>query len=216
MKRIDLTGERYGRLTGVCFAWMNGRREHRRSVWLFHCDCGNDHFAAVNLVKSGQIKSCGCLQREAVRANITHGQCRTNARTPEYDCWADMKGRCTNPKNPAYQHYGRRGITICERWLHSFENFLADMGPRPPGTSLDRIDNNGNYEPGNCRWALPWEQRRNQRNTKLTLETANWMRFCSAQLGWPRRLLSECNNVSPTTVRRILIGDIWNMRRATP
>lgn len=96
------------------------------------------------------------------RANTVHGGARRGAVTREYGSWHAMLQRCENPKHHAFKNYGGRGIVVCERW-HLLENFLADMGPRPPGKSLDRINNNGNYEPGNCRWATPKEQIANQR-----------------------------------------------------
>jgi hypothetical protein len=105
----------------------------------------------------------------------------TRSRTPTYVSWASIAPRCGNPNHPAYPRYGGRGITVCERWA-SFENFLADMGERPAGLSLDRIDNNGNYEPGNCRWATPKEQSSNREGTRLiawqgeTLCVKEWSR----------------------------------------
>ncbi len=98
-----------------------------------------------------------------------HGQSKRGASTPVYSRWHGMKQRCLNPDNPAYDRYGGRGITVCERWL-TFENFYADMGDPPPGMTLDRIDVNGNYEPGNCRWTSLAEQARNRRPYKLSAE----------------------------------------------
>jgi hypothetical protein len=103
----------------------------------------------------------GHVQAKSKR-NTTHGL----TDTPEHRSWAHMKNRCTNPNNDAWKHYGGRGIRVCDSWLESFEQFLADMGERPNGTSLDRIDVDGHYEPGNCRWATAVEQNNNQRRTR--------------------------------------------------
>lgn len=117
--------------------------------------------------------------------------------TPEYQAWASMKHRCTNPNNKRWPRYGGRGIRVCEEWM-SFENFFADMGPRPPGMSLDRIDNDGNYEPANCRWASVEDQNRNRSNVihltheGETLCVAEWTRlglgkntiYARLQRGW--------------------------------
>ncbi len=97
---------------------------------------------------------------------LKHGACLGGHQTREYTSWAHMRTRCNNPEHVDFADYGGRGIRVCDRWK-SFENFLADMGPRPPGTSIDRIDNNGSYEPGNCRWATQTEQRLNARNCRM-------------------------------------------------
>jgi hypothetical protein len=110
-------------------------------------------------LKRGLIKSCGCLQRETVgEIARTHGQ----SLTATYISWTGMKSRCFNKRQPNFQHYGAKGVTVCNRWLQ-YENFLADMGERPVGKTLDRIDPVGNYEPNNCRWATPMEQTHNRR-----------------------------------------------------
>lgn len=154
-------GQRYGRLISI-----NRIKTSRRSRWLFRCDCGSKHVADAAHVRNGSIRSCGCLHREglAIRARIqnrTHGL----TKSPEYRTWRGMVNRCRNPRNPDYPYYGGRGIEVCDRW-RSFENFLVDMGPRPSlKYSIERREVNGNYEPGNCRWATTAEQSVNRRNT---------------------------------------------------
>lgn len=101
--------------------------------------------------------------------NVKHGHKRVEVETTEYRVWKGIIQRCTNPKRLSWRYYGGRGITVCDRWRFSFENFLADMGPRPAGRSIDRIDNDGNYEPGNCRWATCKEQRANRSDSQTVV-----------------------------------------------
>lgn len=155
--RLDLTGQRFGRLTVVGYSHTN---RNRKSVWNCHCDCGNDcQVAGERLVRL--TRSCGCLIRETTASrNTTHGQ----RRSKEYGSWRAMKERCHNQNSEKFADYGGRGITVCDRWRYSFEAFLSDMGDKPsPRHTIDRIDNDRGYEPGNCRWATPSEQRLNQR-----------------------------------------------------
>jgi DNA-binding XRE family transcriptional regulator len=128
--------------------------------------------------------------------------------TPTHASWTSMRQRCLNSNAPKYHLYGGRGVTISDRWLgeHGMSNFLADMGERPAGTSLDRIDPEGNYEPGNCRWATPIEQRRNRRDVKLTQADVDWIR---SGTGLTQREMAERLGINPSAVSRIVRGESW-------
>lgn len=156
-----LIGQRFGRLLAV----ENTRKKKRTQVIIkCKCDCGNIIETYHNHLKNGNTKSCGCLQKEAIRdIAFIHGHARPKKKTPTYITWKAMRNRCYYPKIHNYNSYGGRGIIVCERWKNSFENFLEDMGERPEGTTLDRINPNGNYEPSNCRWATNEEQSKNKR-----------------------------------------------------
>lgn len=165
----DLTGERFGRLTVVSRGPDQVSAGGKiRACWNCVCDCGKHCLTAGFCLKSGNTKSCGCIKME-----ILQGRCGENhplylhgkATSPEYHSWNGAVLRCQNESYESYRNYGGRGISVCDRWANSFAAFLEDMGNRPPGTSLDRIDVNGNYEPGNCRWASAKTQSRNQRKT---------------------------------------------------
>jgi hypothetical protein len=168
MPRIDLTGQRFGRLVTICAT--SERAVGGSILWRCRCDCGTNVNASCANLRRGAVASCGCLQRDwtkSGKANFKHGYAHSGAESSEFNIWCTMKARCFNPNSEKFPDYGGRGITVCERWLNSFENFLADMGPRPEGKTLDREQVNGNYEPGNCRWATPKEQRANQRPRSL-------------------------------------------------
>ena len=155
----ELVGQRFGRLTVLQQApsW-NGRR-----CYICLCDCGCVRIHPISRLRSGDMRSCGCLNREVLATRkLVHGDTWQGGSTPEYRAWLNMKGRCYNPKNASYRRYGGRGLTVIERWRNSFEAFLEDMGRRPsPQHSLDRIDNSLGYFPENCRWATAVVQKRN-------------------------------------------------------
>lgn len=153
----DIGGRRFGRLVAIrVFDQVFGT--HR---WLCQCDCGGQATPTIGALRSSRTQSCGCLRREPRIDNFIHG---LNCSDPTYASWHDMHTRCTNPKSNSFKNYGERGIKICERW-NNFMNFLADMGSRPERKVLDRIDNDGNYEPSNCRWATYVESARNTRKS---------------------------------------------------
>lgn len=158
-KVIDLTGQTFGRLTVTSRISARG---DRRTKWECLCSCGRKTVSVADNLRSGRSQSCGCLRAEAT---TKHGNARKSGNTSEYGTWEGMNARCFNEKSNGFRHYGGRGITVCDRWRESFENFIADMGPKPtPKHSIDRFpDMNGNYEPSNCRWATPSEQSRNTR-----------------------------------------------------
>lgn len=165
----DLTGQTFLRLTVRAFA---GSKQGRR-LWLCSCVCGGEATATTKNLRSGNTRSCGCLQREKVTSrNTVHGLAHRKKRHSLYSTWGNILKRCSSPAAQYYHLYGGRGITVCERWkngeggLSAFECFVADMGPRPfLSASIDRKDNDGNYEPSNCRWATKKEQCLNTRRS---------------------------------------------------
>lgn len=153
----QMLGKRYGRLVVQSHAGVKKQKHY----WNCLCDCGSTHVTNTNSLTQGHTQSCGCLQAEVMaRGNVVHGL----SRTPAYTAWLNIRARCENEASPSYKNYGGRGIRVCDRW-QSFDNFFADMGQPPSAQhSIERLNNNGNYEPDNCIWATRYQQSRNRRN----------------------------------------------------
>jgi hypothetical protein len=165
---VDMTGQRFERLTVVR---VHHRDERRRTFWLCRCDCGVETVVERGNLRTGNTSSCGCFRKEKLVAAAKHGHNRPGNRSPEYHSWTSMWARVRDGSGRRWKDYGARGISVCASWA-SFEVFLRDMGPRPPGTSLDRINNDGPYEPANCRWATQSQQNANQRRSRANRNAA--------------------------------------------
>jgi hypothetical protein len=159
----NLNNQRFHRLVVKELVSKESWGEKGYSRWVCICDCGNTTLVDSYMLTSGRTRSCGCLRQDNL---IRHGHARPGKESSEYRAWQNMKSRCSNPNHPSFNSYGGRGIIVCDRWLGKlgFDNFLADMGEKPsPKLSLDRINNDGNYQPDNCRWTDALTQSNNQR-----------------------------------------------------
>lgn len=195
----DLTGKKFGKLTAKSYYRKNGR-----TYWCCVCECGNIVEVRSDGLSTGQTKSCGCLHKEILsKLNTKHKKCHTRL----YDSWTDLKQRCYNKHNKRYKDYGERGIKVCDEWLNDFMNFYnwAVNNGYTDSLTIDRINNNGDYEPSNCRWATPKEQIRNRNNTKyitykgITKPFAEWC---------------EIYNLSYTKVYNRINYYHWSIERA--
>lgn len=161
----DMIGSTFGRLTVRAFS----RLTKSGKIWLCECSCGEFTEAKTGHLRSGSISSCGCLRREtAEQLKLSHGHARAGLHTRIYDRWKGILARCYNPEHKSYENYGGRGIRVCERW-HDFQNFIDDMGFPPSGLIIDRRNNDGNYEPGNCRWTSHRVNANNRRPRRATI-----------------------------------------------
>ncbi len=198
MKILDLSGQRYGLLVALEIV---GRVGNSQALWRCRCDCGNETKVRLGNLRNGHTRSCGCERStETSKRKTTHGMTGTR----EYTSWQAMLERCTTPTNHKYKDYGGRGIKVCRRW-EKFENFLADMGPRPEGATLGRIENDGDYEPGNCRWETATSQSRNRRNTARYLYN-----------GTLATVTEHCERIglNPSTVRSRIYTYGWSIEKA--
>jgi hypothetical protein len=196
-------GDIFGRWTVVEFAGTRtfpSSLDKQWRLWLCRCDCGTERVVLERSLLGGTSKSCGCYNRERSKEVNTKYGVRID-RIPEYAIWKAMKGRCSNPADPAYANYGGRGITVDPRWQNDFAAFLRDVGPRPsPQHQIDRRDNNLGYTPDNCRWATPHQNMTNRRNTQYVGDV-------------PLATLAKEYRIAPQVLRfRILKG--WDLERA--
>jgi hypothetical protein len=194
---LDISGRRYGRWI-VVERSFDVVRPGNGPRWLCRCDCGTERAVYAHALHAGS-KSCGCSKRDNA------GNAARN--NPAFQSWATMVQRCRNPRNTNFPNYGGRGITVCDRW-RTFAGFIGDMGPRPDGTSLDRIDVNGNYEPGNCRWATAKEQTRNTRRNVFESHEPEQIRWLHG-LGYGPTRIARVLGVSSKAVSYVCYEGGW-------
>ena len=207
---INLSGRKFGRLVVVGYA---GLTKNKTALWKCNCDCGRVVNTRSYSLCNGDTKSCGCLARELTAARATHGGTRGEKNSREYTSWMEARRRCHNSAHHAFKDYGARGIIVCQEWRDDFQRFSINMGPRPPKTSLGRIDNNGPYAPWNCRWETPQQQGRNTRVNKLSAQQAENIRVLRAG-GKTQQSIADDFGVSREMVREICAGRRWALAAA--
>jgi hypothetical protein len=195
---------KYGLLSPIKYSHSKPNKKSDE-YWFFKCDCGNEKVSRFYDVKNGKINSCGCLHKKQLaernKSNSKHGYFGT----PTYESWASIIERCFNINSSNYQSYGAKGITMCQKWRESFEEFLKDMGERPEGFSIDRIDVYGNYEPNNCRWASAKTQANNRTNNRKinfnnqNLNLSEW---------------SDITGIKPSTISKRIDKLGWSIEEA--
>jgi len=196
---INLTNQRFGKLVVIKRV---GTNKQKSSLWECRCDCEKIVTVSSGHLRFGDTKSCGC-HRRAIATKHGHNT-DLNGKSSTYSSWDAMIQRCTNKNHASYRNYGGRGITICERWLN-FKNFLADMGEKPEGLTIERIDNNKNYEPSNCKWILKTEQSFNRRVNKLSKDKVEDIRRSDK----PNKELAAIYNVRTDYISKVKNYKVW-------
>jgi hypothetical protein len=194
-KLIDLTNKHFGN-------WLvleRNHEKHKGTHWICKCSCGAKRSVSSINLSFGKSTSCGCTRKRTIK----HGGSKSRI----YKIWAGMIQRCTNPNRQCFKNYGARGIYVCDRWME-FKNFMEDMGDPPAAYSLDRINNDGPYEPSNCRWANDCTQARNSRNTKLT-EHGAFQIVAKSKEGMTKAALAREFGVSESLIRAVVQGEVW-------
>lgn len=202
---VDRSGQTFGRLTARRYVSVQSARR-KKSAWVCVCECGTEKTVATDDLTSGKVVSCGCVKRDRLRTyRPQHG----GTGTREHSIWCGMIDRCERATREGYRNYGGRGISVCERWRGSFQAFLDDMGPRPSADmTIERVDNDRGYEPGNCVWAPRRTQNRNKRNIVLTEDLVRDLHASRARgetiASWASR-----HGVSRTAANKAANGESW-------
>lgn len=199
-KKVDLSFQRFGLLV------VQKEVENRKRYWLCKCDCGNFKEVMSSNLKSGDIQSCGCLRKKTARERATkHKGCGSL----EYEIWCSIKQRCFNPNSKAYPNYGGRGITMWADWIEDFQSFIDYIGEKPyKSASIERKNNNGNYEPGNIIWASRYTQARNTRRNVLDIPLVKKIKTMIKN-GLSNRQISDLTGINRTTIYNVRVGNTW-------